>query len=208
MTHLMGTYLNLYELWSETVQCGDDGVEDTPIHNAPTLGNVDYKHVSTCDGNPVVMSMNYMDNTNDNMQYMFTNGQKRRMHATLLPNGIRYKLVQSGATMCTNGNANAPIVQQLVAPKPPLPQQTPISYRIYPNPAQDNINFDIGVEKSGNATLTVYNAQGSLQMSQKYQVSEGSQSFSINCSHWTTGLYFVHLTINETVVSERVLINR
>ena len=208
MTHLMGTYLNLYELWSETTLCADDGVEDTPIHNAPTLGNVDYKHVSTCNGNPVVMSMNYMDNTNDNMQYMFTNGQKRRLQATLLPNGIRYKLVQNGATQCTRGNANAPLVQQLVTPKPPAPQQTNISYRIYPNPAQDNINFDIGVEKSGTATLTVFNAQGSLQMSQKYQVSEGSQSFSINCSKWTTGLYFVHLTINDTVVTERVLINR
>jgi Secretion system C-terminal sorting domain len=170
---------------------------------------VDYKFISTCDGNPVVMSMNYMDNTNDNMQYMFTNGQKRRLQATLLPNGIRYKLVQNGKTQCTNGNGNAaPLVQQLATTKPPVPQQTNISYRIYPNPAQDNINFDIGVEKSGNATLTVFNAQGSLQMSQKYQVSEGSQSFSINCSKWTTGLYFVHLTINDTVVTEQVLINR
>jgi Pregnancy-associated plasma protein-A/Secretion system C-terminal sorting domain len=208
LTHLMGNYLNLYELWSETVLCADDGVEDTPIQNGPTLGNVDYRFISTCTGNPVVMSMNFMDNSNDEMLYMFTNGQKRRMHATLATNGIRAKLVQNGATQCTRGNANAPLVQQLVAPKPPVPQQTNISYRIYPNPAQDNINFDIGVEKSGNATLTVFNAQGSLQMSQKYQVSEGSQSFSINCSKWTTGLYFVHLTINDTVVTERVLINR
>jgi hypothetical protein len=209
MTHLMGTYLNLYELWSETVLCGDDGVEDTPIQNAPTLGNVDYKHVSTCDGNPIVMSMNYMDNTNDIMQYMFTNGQKRRMQATLLPNGIRYKLVQSGKTQCTNGNGNvAPIVQQIVVPNAPPTLQSTISCRIYPNPAQEVINLDIGVEKSGNATLTVYNAQGSLQMSKSYKVSEGNQSFSVNCSNWTTGLYFVHLTINETVVTERVLINR
>jgi hypothetical protein len=104
-----------------------------------------------------------MDNSNDEMLYMFTNGQKRRMHATLAPNGIRAKLVQNGATQCTRGNANAPLVQQLVAPKPPVPQQTNISYRIYPNPAQDNINFDIGVEKSGNATLTVFNAQPIIQ---------------------------------------------
>ena len=83
LTHLMGTYLNLYELWSETVPCGDDGVDDTPIQNAPTLGAVDYRHVSTCNGNPVVMSMNFMDNSNDANLYMFTNGQKRRLHATL-----------------------------------------------------------------------------------------------------------------------------
>ena len=63
LTHLLGSYLNVYELWSKTRQCGDDGVDDTPIQNAPTLGCVDYRHVSTCDGNPVAMSMNFMDNT-------------------------------------------------------------------------------------------------------------------------------------------------
>ena len=208
MTHLMGSYLNLYELWSETVLCGDDGVEDTPIHNAPTLGNVDYRFVSTCDGNPVVMSMNYMDNTNDNMLYMFTNGQKKRLQATLAANGIRYKLVQSGATQCANGNLNAQIVQQ-TPPKPTTPLLlSPMSYRIYPNPAQDNINLEIGVEKGGEATLNIYNAQGGLQISRTYKVTEGSQSFTVNCSSWTTGLYFVQLKVNEEVVSERVLIQR
>ena len=208
MTHLIGSYLNLYELWSETVLCGDDGVDDTPIHNAPTLGNVDYRFVSTCDGNPVVMSMNYMDNTNDNMLYMFTNGQKRRLQATLTANGIRYKLVQSGATQCAHGNTNAQIVQQN-PPKPTIPVQlSPMSYRIYPNPAQDNINLDIGIEKGGEATLNIYNAQGGLQVSRTYKVTEGSQSFTVNCSTWTTGLYFVQLKVNEEVVSERVLIQR
>ena len=208
MTHLMGSYLNLYELWSETVQCGDDGVEDTPIHNAPTLGNVDYRFVSTCDGNPVVMSMNYMDNTNDNMLYLFTKGQKKRLQATLAPNGIRYKLVQSGAAQCTNGNPNAQIVQQN-PPKPTTPLLlSPMSYRIYPNPAQDNINLEIGVEKSGEATLNIYNAQGGLQVSKTYKVTEGSQSFTVNCGTWTTGLYFVQLKVNEDVVSEKVLIER
>ncbi len=208
LTHLLGTYLNLYELWSETVQCGDDGVDDTPIQNAPTLGAVDYRYVSTCNGNPVVMSMNFMDNSNDGNLYMFTNGQKRRMQACLTTNGIRYKLVQSGATQCTNGNPNAQIVQQN-APKPTTPPSlSPMSYRIYPNPAQDNINFDIGVEKGGDATLMVYNAQGGLQVSRTYKVTEGSQSFTINCNNWTTGLYFVHLKVNDELVSDRVLIER
>jgi hypothetical protein len=195
-------------LWSETVLCGDDGVEDTPIHNAPTLGNVDYRFVSTCDGNPVVMSMNYMDNTNDNMQYMFTNGQKKRLQASLTTGGIRFGLVQSGATQCANGQPNAQIVQQSI-PKPVVQKPaTPISYRIYPNPANESINLEIGVEKSGDATLTVYNAQGSVQARHDYKVNEGNQSFTVNCSKWTTGFYFVQLTVNDEVVSERILIER
>ncbi|MBL7818775.1 MAG: zinc-dependent metalloprotease [Saprospiraceae bacterium] len=208
LTHLVGSYLNLYELWSETTLCADDGVDDTPIANAPTLGNVDYRFVSTCNGNPVIMSMNFMDNTNDNMLYMFTNGQKRRMHACLAENGIRYKLVQSGAAQCSNGNPNAQIVQQN-PPKPPTTTpQSPISYRIYPNPAQVNINLDLGVEKGGEATLTIYNAQGGIQASRTYKVTEGSQSFSIDCSSWVTGLYIAHLKVNDEVLTERILIQR
>jgi hypothetical protein len=208
LTHLIGNYLNLYELWSETVPCGDDGVEDTPIHNVPNYGCLEYRHVTTCGNSPVAMTMNFMDNTNDACQYMFTNGQKKRMQATLATNGIRYKLVQSGATQCTNGNSNNAQIAIPQNPTLPTAKLPAMSYRIYPNPAQDNINLEIGVQKSGDATLTVYNAQGALQVSRSYKVNEGNQAFTVNCSSWTTGLYFVQLKVNEEVVSERVLIER
>jgi hypothetical protein len=208
LTHLLGSYLNLYELWSESVLCGDDGVEDTPIQNGPTVGSVDYRYISTCTGNPVVMTMNFMDNSNDNMLYMFTKGQKKRMQATLAPNGIRSKLVQSGAIQCTNVPATPTIGQQKQSEYTTSTQVSAMSCRIYPNPAQQNINFEIGVEKSGTATLTVFNAQGSVQLNQNYKVSEGSQLLNINCNNWTTGLYFVRLKINESVVTERILIQR
>jgi Pregnancy-associated plasma protein-A/Secretion system C-terminal sorting domain len=208
LTHLIGSYLNLYELWSETTPCGDDSVEDTPIQNGPTLGSVDYRYISTCDGNPVVMSMNFMDNTNDNMLYMFTKGQKKRMQATLSPNGIRSKLVQSGATQCTNVPATPTIGQQKQSEYTTAEKVSGLSYRIYPNPAQQNINFEIGVEKSGTATLTIFNSQGSVQLNQIYKVNEGSQTFNVNCNNWTIGLYFVRLKINESVVNQRIMIQR
>jgi hypothetical protein len=34
---------------------------------------------STCSGNPVEMTMNYMDYTDDRGMFMFSNGQKSRM---------------------------------------------------------------------------------------------------------------------------------
>ena len=208
LTHLLGSYLNLYELWSETTPCGDDGVSDTPIQNSPTVGSVDYRYISTCAGNPVVMSMNFMDNSNDSMVYMFTNGQKRRLHATLAPNGIRSKLVVSGATQCTNVPVTPTIGQQKQAEFITAEKISAQSYRIYPIPAPQNINFEIGVEKNGTATITVFNSQGSVQMNQNYKVYEGNQSFNINCNNWTTGLYFVRLKVNETIVNERVMIQK
>jgi Pregnancy-associated plasma protein-A/Secretion system C-terminal sorting domain len=205
LTHLIGNYLNVNDLWNDMVLCGDDGVDDTPIQNASTIGNVDYRHVSTCDGNPVVMTMNFMDNTNDEMQYMFTNGQKKRMHACLVEKGIRYGLVQSGAVQCANGNQ----ALQIPNTDPTLPAlATKFSYRIYPNPAQESVNFEIATEQSGHVELTVFNAQGAIQTQQKHTINEGNQQFSMNSSQWNTGLYFVRLTINETVVTERVVINR
>jgi Pregnancy-associated plasma protein-A len=159
LTHLMGSYLNLYELWSDTVLCEDDGVEDTPIQNAHSFGCFGYTLISTCDGNPVVMNMNFMDNSNDECQYMFTNGQKRRMHATLTKGGIRRKLVESSSTVCKQSNV-VNLVQRNDAPILTSQRPSSFTYRIYPNPAKDNINFEIGLEKSGNAELTVFNAVG------------------------------------------------
>jgi hypothetical protein len=57
--------------------CGDL-VADTPTQYSK-LWRSCIPHYSTCTGNPVEMSMNYMDYTDDRGMYMFSNGQKSRM---------------------------------------------------------------------------------------------------------------------------------
>jgi Secretion system C-terminal sorting domain/Pregnancy-associated plasma protein-A len=206
LTHLIGNYFNLNDLWSETMLCGDDGVEDTPIHNAPTLGFVDYRYVSTCDGNPVVMSMNYMDNTNDECLYMFTTGQKRRMIVCLLENGSRYKLAQSGATQCGSVQAlQAP--PNVVNTTPTVKFYEPLTCRIYPNPAENMITFDIGLAKEGETELIVSNTLGNVVLTKKLKLNEGSQQVPINCSQWAVGLYFVIIKANDQTLTERIVIN-
>jgi hypothetical protein len=85
LTHLIGNYLGLHDLWNESEPCADDYVSDTPIHNMPNRGKPRYKHVTTCETRRLVqeMTMNFMDSTDDEYQMMFTEGQVRRMHATL-----------------------------------------------------------------------------------------------------------------------------
>jgi Pregnancy-associated plasma protein-A/Secretion system C-terminal sorting domain len=207
LTHLIGNYLNVYDLWSETVQCGDDGVDDTPIQNAPTIGCVDHRYVSTCGDNPVVMTMNFMDNTNDDCQYMFTNGQKRRMHACLVKDGIRYGLVQSGDAQCGNNNLQTLQARNADPLAPVLPSKS-FSYRIYPNPAQESVNFDIATEQTAKAELMILNAQGGVQKQMYYNVNEGSQSFEVKCSDWSPGVYLVRLKVNDEVKTEKIIINR
>jgi hypothetical protein len=86
LTHLVGNYLGLNDLWGNG-HCADDLVDDTPPHNAPNFGCPGYRHISTCDDNPVEMTMNFMDNTDDACMYMFTAGQVRRMRAALGESG-------------------------------------------------------------------------------------------------------------------------
>ena len=85
LTHLMGNYLGLYDLWSEDRHCLDDYVDDTPIHNAFNYGKPSHKHVTTCpqENGALEMVMNFMDNSDDELQTMFTEGQVRRMHTVL-----------------------------------------------------------------------------------------------------------------------------
>jgi hypothetical protein len=67
--------MNLRHIWGDAT-CGSDLVSDTPTHNAANYGVPAYPHYSTCSGNPVEMTMNYMDYTDDRGMCLFSNGQK------------------------------------------------------------------------------------------------------------------------------------
>ena len=87
-THEVGHWMNLRHIWGDA-NCGSDLVTDTPTHNDANYGVPAYPHYSTCSGTPVEMTMNYMDYTDDNAMYMFSNGQKSRMSAIFVSGGAR-----------------------------------------------------------------------------------------------------------------------
>lgn len=81
-THEIGHWLNLRHIWGDT-RCGNDGVTDTPPHDASNNGCPNTSHRSKCSGRPFEQWMNYMDYTNDACMYMFSGGQKSRMDAAI-----------------------------------------------------------------------------------------------------------------------------
>jgi hypothetical protein len=87
-THEVGHWLNLRHIWGDA-SCGNDQVEDTPLHNTANYGCPAAGHRSSCSGTPVEMTMNYMDYTDDACMYMFSIGQKTRMQATYAVGGPR-----------------------------------------------------------------------------------------------------------------------
>jgi len=83
LTHLTASYFGIKELWDEYSYCNDDKVRDTPIHYEPNYNCIGPDHSSACQDYPIEMTMNFMDATPDDCQGMFTEGQVRRMHASL-----------------------------------------------------------------------------------------------------------------------------
>jgi len=92
-THEVGHWLNLRHIWGDAT-CGNDLVGDTPLHNAANFGCPAADHRSTCTGQPVEMTMNYMDYTDDACMYMFSQGQRTRMLAVFANGGPRNSFAQ------------------------------------------------------------------------------------------------------------------
>jgi hypothetical protein len=92
-THEVGHWLNLRHIWGDAT-CGNDQVGDTPLHTGANYGCPAAGIRSTCSGTPVMMTMNYMDYTDDLCMYMFSAGQKIRMNATFAAGGPRNSFAQ------------------------------------------------------------------------------------------------------------------
>jgi hypothetical protein len=92
-THEVGHWMNLRHIWGDA-SCGNDQVGDTPLHNTANYGCPASGHKSTCSGNPIEMTMNYMDYTDDACMYMFSVGQRSRMLAVFASGGPRNSFAQ------------------------------------------------------------------------------------------------------------------
>src|SRR5688572_28471859 len=71
MTHEVGHCLGLRHIWGDA-NCGNDFVDDTPLHNTANFGCPAEGHLSTCSGSPLEMWMNYMDYTDDRCMYFLS----------------------------------------------------------------------------------------------------------------------------------------
>jgi hypothetical protein len=92
-THEVGHWMNLRHIWGDAT-CGNDQVGDTPVHNTANYGCPASGHRSTCSGQAIEMTMNYMDYTDDACMYMFSAGQKSRMLAVFASGGPRNSFAQ------------------------------------------------------------------------------------------------------------------
>jgi hypothetical protein len=93
-THEVGHWMNLRHIWGDdgTSCTGSDLVDDTPNQAGYNFGCPAFPTV-TCNNNGD-MSMNYMDYTDDQCMYMFSNGQSQRALAIFAAGGPRAAIGQ------------------------------------------------------------------------------------------------------------------
>jgi hypothetical protein len=84
-THEIGHCFNLIHIWGDEAACtGTDQCNDTPNQADKNFGCPAYPHTDACQTSaPGVMTMNYMDYTDDACMNMFTADQSTRMLAVV-----------------------------------------------------------------------------------------------------------------------------
>jgi hypothetical protein len=212
LIHLVGNYFGLYDLWSGDKRCKDDKISDTPIHNAPNKGCPDFKHISSCQGNPIEMTMNFMDNTYDECSYMFTSGQMARMHLILDRKGPRHGLLRgSGSSICDHRQNWWEEAEERTntSPEERLIVEDRQIFNIQPNPANDIVHLSMlnrdNSQLIQQVKIVVYNATGKIY----YQNQFNTQSnLIINSAKWPPGLYFVHFRTDQTASTHQLVISR
>lgn len=198
-THEIGHWLNIRHTFdggcagttSSTCSSQGDMVCDTPPAFNPNYGCPGIKN--TCsENNPFPppfnndqndMTMNYMDYTDDNCMYMFTNGQSQRMQACL--SVIRPTILTSAAITCSATSNDNTIL-------------------IYPNPSTGEVKISSQMFSLDSMDLKVYNAIGQRMFSEKILFP----SSKINLSNSPNGMYFFEIKTPQGTITKKVIIHR
>ena len=177
-THEMGHYFNLEHLWGpDDSECEEgDGVSDTPPQFEANYDCPSFPVRDDCSpsGNGVLF-FNYMDYVDDECMYMFTEGQKKRMLATL--NGYRSTLL--GQTNCSLSTA--------------LPNElSGLSLEIYPNPTAGLLFIKSKNQMGAEKNIYLYDFMGRILQKKS---TLGGCTFDI--TGYSPGIYWLKMENEE-----------
>ncbi len=79
---------------------------------------------------------------------------------------------------------------------------------MYPNPANDQIYFTVGVDQSVAATVSVADMMGRVVKTQEVLVTGKQTELSLNVADLPTGTYFISLTAGDRVFVGKATIQR
>ncbi len=83
--------------------------------------------------------------------------------------------------------------------------ENPINFKLYPNPASDELNLFLIPSFESNLTMTIYNAMGEVVLLQKNIQTAVNYSFDIK--NLSNGVYFVRVANDKAASTSRILIS-
>lgn len=191
VTHELGHFFNLDHTFmsadDSSTDCSgadQDGINDTPKQAGCTYGCATAGSINACVSGQKVLSMNYMNYSDDACMYMFTQGQKNVMKAYL--NSISNEFVIN----YFSGN-------------PTIEEPKPLVFSVYPNPSKGSLTIQF--EKSIlDFEIYVYDIAGrSVDFINNNE--EGSKK-SIDIKNATRGVYFASVTYDNKRTTAKILI--
>jgi hypothetical protein len=185
LTHELGHFFNLWHTFQSctNTNCATQGdkVCDTPPQNVNTGGCPLVGSVPGCDGVTPVLTMNYMDYTNDACMYMFTVGQANRMTAW-------YNAISS--QLQTNVLSNNDFVKN--------------NFSIAPNPNKGVFSIQL-TEVTDNYSVIIIDALGREIFNAEYnQTSDLVQNIELDNA--LSGMYFVTIQSKGAQITKKIII--
>lgn len=189
VTHELGHFFNLNHTFksasASATNCGGqdaDGVADTPKQAAATYGCIAPGSKNACISPEKVLSMNYMDYSDDACMYMFTEGQKTRMLAYINTISSQYNSTVLNTESNSLGN-----------------------FAIYPNPnnGQFNISFK---EISSNYKITILDASARVVYESSLNDSN-DLVHNVQLPNSAAGFYIITISNGTDLVTKKLMIN-
>ena len=180
LTHESAHWLGLKHIWGD-VNCGDDGIADTPPQQNYNNGCPSFPHKTSCSINSNGdMFMNFMDFTDDACMYMFSKGQAIKMRSMFASGAARNSFLNSN--VCDSNS-----VQRGAVAIDPVATKTTIS--LFPNPAIKFINIETKNTAYLGQTVKICNVYGGVVISQLLL----TQKTTITIQQLPAGVYFVKI---------------
>ena len=184
VTHELGHFFNLYHTFdgcttASTCTNSGDRVCDTPASNAPVFNCPNPGTILKCGGTKV-LTMNYMDYTNDPCMYLFTSGQATRMLAYYNSIKSQYKATVLAVDTVVKNN-----------------------FSIFPNPNKGS--FTIQSESNSDTfSVQVVDLLGRMIYNQNFNAVNQQQTIELNAD--SKGLFFVTVKTGNAVSVQKMII--
>lgn len=80
--------------------------------------------------------------------------------------------------------------------------------KVYPNPFTDVVNIQLNLETAADVDVRVLNAVGQVVAAEKYNNVVGNRVIPFNGGNLANGVYTIHMTVGDKLVTKKVLLQK